>query len=419
MRETTNLSQTLEPSYRPAWLRLINRTGSTLRSVGLPLANLSEDSLLSVAQRQIGLDDWGDESFRVPLRILLESLETEANLNFVGRYLLRQTCLKLLVNRLQLQANFKCYPEILQVPIRRPLFILGLPRTGSTFLHNLLSQDSSSRWLHLWELFSPSPPPESQTWETDPRIAQAEKLVRQYNYLAPKLASAHYLNSNGPEECNSLFEHQFMSLIFEFRTEVKSYSQWLWAQDWTAAYQYYRHQLQLLGWHFPNQRWVLKAPAHLLNLDALLTIFPDACIIQTHRNPLKVIASACSLTAIVHGIYTDRVNLKSVGEHCLNLWVKAIERGMQVREHAPAKQFYDVDYLTLVQDPIGTVRKIYKHFDYEFNNSLEENLKRWISNNPQHKHGIHRYSLEQFNLQTETVNHQFANYYQKFGNLLH
>jgi hypothetical protein len=414
-----NSFSTFDQPHRPRWLRLLNSAGTTLRRGGLPLADLTEESLLSAAQRQTRLSDWGNESFRISLRILLESLEKEANLNFVGRSLLRRYCIRLLVNRLRLQDDFKRHPEILQVPIQRPLFILGLPRTGTTLLHNLLSQDPSSRWLHLWELISPSPPPEPETRETDPRIEAAEKIVKRINFLFPKwsaaFSAAHYVSPKGPEECNQLFEHEFASILFGLRANVVTYLAWLGAQAMVAPYRFYRQQLQLLGWHWSGDHWVLKAPVHLFNLDALLTVFPDACIVQTHRDPLKVLPSACSLYAIVRGVYTDRVDLRGISEQLLNLLANGLEREMQVRESALAEQFYDVNYSTLVQDPIGTVRRLYEYFGYTFNPRMEENLNRWISENPQHKQGIHRYSLEQFGLEPKVVNRRFVNYRQRFN----
>lgn len=411
----SNSLPTFTQPTRPVWLRFVNWAGNILRQSGVPLAKLTEESLLSAAQHQTGLSDWGDERFRIPLRMLLESLDKEANLNFIGRSFIEQRCIQLLVNRLRIQDDFKHFPEILQVPIRRPLFILGLPRTGTTLLHNLLSQDPASRWLSLWELESPSPPPEPDTRKTDPRIKNVEKVVKIYNFLAPQLATAHYVNPNGPEECNTLFEHEFVSTLFELRAHVPSYSEWLTAHDMVAPYVYYRQQLQLLGWRCPGDHWVLKAPAHLLSLDALLNVFPDACIIQTHRDPLKVLPSICSLCAMVRGIYTDNVDLNSVGEHWLNRLANGLEREMQVRESANSAQFYDVNYSALLRDPIGTVRQIYDYFGYPFSTRMEENLNYWISENPQHKHGVHRYSLEQFGLNPGVVNSRFANYRERFN----
>ena len=415
MPEVTNSLLTFDQPYRPIKYRLLNWGGTILRRSGLPLAELREESLLEAAQRLTGLSDFGDEGFRVPLQILLESLDKEANLNFMGRYSLQQYLVRLLVNRLRIQEDFKLHPEIRSVPIKRPLFILGLPRSGTTFLHNLLSQDPSSRWLHLWELFSPSPPPDRQTWETDLRPEEAEKLVASYNSLVPNLSTTHYLNPYGPEECNQLFEHNFVSPLFQLRANVPSYSKWLEKQDLVASYRYYRQQLQLLTWKWPGDHLVLKAPAHLSNLAALIAVFPDACIIHTHRDPLKVIPSICSLCALVRGIYTDRVEPKSIGEYYLNRLVNTIECAMRARETISPEQIYDLNYINIVKDPIGTVHQIYEYFGYDFNTAMEENLNQYISQNPQHKYGIHRYSLDQFGLEPIVVNQKFDNYRKKFN----
>ena len=406
---------TFERPYRSVRYRLINWGGTFLRSVGVPLAPLEEAILLAEAQRVTGLKDFGDDSFRVPLQILLKSLNQEAHLNFFGRTLLQQYLLRLLVNRLRIQEDFKRYPEIARVKIKQPLFILGLPRSGTTFLHNLLSQDASSRWLHLWEMYNPSPSPDYLTRETDPRISEAEKLVTLFNSLAPQLSAIHYLNPNGPEECNVLFEHDLVSILFELRANVPSYSEWLLNQDLLASYRYYRQQLQLLAWKWSGERWVLKAPVHLRYLSALITVFPDARIIYTHRNPLKVLPSLCSLCALIRGIYTDHLDLRAIGQQWLNSLAIGIERSMQMRQTIPAQQIYDLNYLDLVSEPIETVRQIYDYFDYDFNPDLENNLKQYITQNPQHKHGVHRYSLEQFGLKESQVTQTFEKYCLKFN----
>lgn len=406
---------TFERPYRSIRYRLLNWGGTVLSSVGLPPAPLTEESLLEDARRFSGLRDFGNDNFRVPLRILLSSLEKEAHLNFLGRLMLRKSLLNLLVNRLRLQEDFKRYPQIATVPIERPLFILGLPRSGTTFLHNLLSQDPSSRWLHLWELFNPSPPPDYNTRESDPRIAKAQKRVASYKSLAPQLSAAHYLNPKGPEECNVLFEHDLVSLLFELRANIPSYSEWLSDQDLLASYQYYRQQLQLLAWKWSGKYWLLKAPVHLGYLSTLMTVFPDARIIYNYRDPLKIIPSMCSLCALVRGIYTDRVDAKTIGQHWFNWSSNVIERSMPMRKTVPSQQIYDLNYLNLLADPIGTVRQIYDYFGYAFTEVFEENIKRYLAENPQYKHGVHRYSLEQFGLEPMKVRQKFEQYYQEFN----
>lgn len=406
---------TYQPPHRPLRFRLINWTGAKLRLNRLPLLSLAEESLLEEAQRLSGLSDWGDEGFLVPLRIFLESLKTEAHLNLVGRYFFRQDCIRLLINRLRLQDDFKRHNEIFQVPIRRPLFIVGLFRSGTTFLHNLLSQDPSSRWLHLGEAFSPSPSPTQKTWENDPRLKKAVKWVKFQKSLASNVFTAHHISANRPAECSRLFEHGFIGHLFDFRANVNTYSEWLQGQDLVGSYQYYRQQLQYLGWHWSSDHWVLKAPAHLYALDALLTVFPDACIIHLHRDPLEVLPSCCSLSAMGRNRFTDHQTLTAIGDYWQKTLTKAVERAMQVRAKAAAERFYDVNYIELIQEPMRTVRQIYEYFGYQFNNEVEENINKWIGENPQHKHGTHRYSLDQFGLDSKEISRKFANYCQRFN----
>lgn len=196
---------------------------------------------------------------------------------------------------------------------------------------------------------------------------------------------------------------------------VPSYTKCLQEQELFTTYRYYRQQLQLLGWNYPDKHWILKASFHLLHLDALLTAFPDACIVHTHRNPLQVLPSMCSLYVIVRGIYSDRVDLQEIGQQWLNNLAKAIEKAMKVRQTANSEQFYDLDYQDLVSDPVGTVRRIYDYFDYSLSPELENNLKAWIANHPQHKYGAHHYTLEQFGLDAEIVNARFSNYRERFN----
>lgn len=411
----TNSSLTFEKPYRSLRYRLLNWGVNALTSVGLPLDYLDEETLLGEAQRVTGLNNFGDESFRIPLQIVLESLNKEAHLNTLGRALHRRYLFQLLVRRLRIQEDFKRYPEIGKVPIEKPLFVLGLPRSGTSFLHNLLSQDPSNRWLHLWELFNPSPSPDYLTKETDPRIGEAESLIGFYNSLVPQLSTAYYLDPKGPEECNILLEHDFTSLLFEVRANVPSYSEWFLNQDLVPSYRYYRQQLQLLAWKWSGDRWLLKAPIHLHYLSALMTVFPDACIVHTHRDPLKALPSLCSLFALIRGLYTDRVDLGAIGQNRLNWLATGIERSMQMRQNIPAQQVYDLNYLNFISDPIRTVHQIYDYFGYDFSPVLEENLKQYITNNPQHKHGVHRYSLEQFGLDASKVTQTFEDYCLQFN----
>ena len=410
-----NKQTTFQSPHRPLLIRFLNWLGRAVERWGWSLVDLSEASLLAAARRQTGLSDWGDEGFRIPLRILLESIEEEANFNLVGRYMFRQDTIKVLVNRLLIQDELKHHPEILREQIRRPLFITGLPRTGTTLLHNLLSQDPSSRTLLTWEALFPSPPPERQTRETDPRIAKADKRIRLLLFLAPNFATIHPVNAKDPNECMFLLRYSFLCRgVFELVAPIIRYVEWLDQQDMVSPYRYYRQLLQLLQWRCPGDHWVLKSPVHLFSLDALLTVFPDACVVQTHRDPLKVTPSCCSLFATFKGMYSDQVDLGRLGQECTNRLVSMLERGARVRDSTDSARFCDIYYQELLQDPIGTVRWIYAYFGYTFDVRMEVRIRRWLTENPQYKHGVHHYSPEQFCLDPAELNSRFAMYCKRF-----
>lgn len=391
---------TVNNNQHPRWMDWINWGGRRLQTIGIQSVQLNEEALLATAQKQTQLTDWGDDSFRVGFKVLMTALNEEADLSLVGRLFLRADLSRLLVNRLQIQATLKRHPEILEVPIRRPLVITGLPRTGTTFLHRLLAQDPQFRWLRLWELLQPCPPPEKHMGEPDPRIQAAEKIARQYQTLSPVFSTTHHLQAQLPEEGNQLFEHAFSTLLYELRAHVPSYRDWLRTQTMRSQYHYYRQQLQLLSWHWPG-RWLLKAPAHLTYLESLTQVFPDACIIQTHRDPCSVVPSICSLATLVRNIYTEQVDRSAIGKYWLEALSYGYEKGHQYRRQTPSTLICDVNYPDLIQDPIQTVHRIYDFFNDSLDSSTEQNMVNWLDANPQTKHGVHRYSIEQFGL-TET-----------------
>ena len=259
-----------------------------------PDVALNAEGLLEKAEAQTGLSDFGDDSYREPYNILLQSLQDEALLNTQGVILMQRTILRLLANRLRTEEAFTSYPEMADTPIERPLYILGFPRTGTTLLHNLLACDPASRWLRLWEGLYPAPTPESL--DDDPRVAKSKEFVTGFEKIAPLLASAHKLNATGPEECLWLIEHTFADFIFELRANIPSYSRWLSQHEADPVwYLYYRRQLQMLSWKCRGSHWVCKAPRHLSGLSGLLSVFPDARIVQTHRSAESVLPSICSL----------------------------------------------------------------------------------------------------------------------------
>ncbi|MCP4350612.1 MAG: sulfotransferase [Desulfobacterales bacterium] len=405
-----------EIPYRSLPIRLLNKMGSVLERFGISPANRSEESLMAVASRKTGLSDWGDGSFRPALRTLLESYRKDAKLNFFGWLDIHEMMIiRHLINRLLIQDELKRHPEILQEQIRQPLFIVSLPRTGTSMLQWLLSQDPSNRSLLFWEALSPAPPPEPETFETDPRIAEAEKTVRKYNKLDPKLSSIHHTQAQRPHECFRLLMNSFTYSFFQVTANVTQYSKWVKDQDMLPVYQYYRQQLQLLQSRFPTERWVLKAPWHMYYIDELLTTFPDARVVQTHRDPSKAIPSLCSLITISRGLFSDHVDPHHIGKEFLRELEIMIERSSQARDNFDSSRFFDIHYNDLVQDPTGTVLRIYEHFGYRIDGDFEKRMHEWLTANPRHKKGVHHYSLEQFGLDADMVNHRFRAYRERFG----
>ena len=391
----------------PLWMQWINKSDRYLKSIGISLITLSEESLIANAQQKAELSDWGDESFRAGLRALLLSIQQENNLSLTGRWLMKRHITNLLINRLQIQSTLKQHPEILTVPIRRPLIITGLPRTGTTLLHRLLAQDSQFRWLRLWELLQPCPPPALARAATDPRIRKAQALARQHQKIVSNLAAAHRIGPQLPEEGNQLLEHAFTNFLFNLRAHLPTYETWLRNQDMTGSYRYYRQQLQLLGWQWPG-RWLLKAPTHLRDLDALVSAFPDACIVQMHRDPIDVVPSMCSLTAISRRIFSDDLDLAVVGRDVLDMTAYAHEKGRRFRQQYSDVPICDVDYVDLVRSPIATVQRIYNFFGDSLQLETIAQMEKWLAQNPKNKYGAHQYSLEQFGLSHADIQERFT-----------
>ncbi len=390
-----------------------------MNATEVPEVDLSAKALLAAAQHETGLTDWGDTAFHEPLSLYLKSIEAHAGMHALGRVVLWKILMRLLTNRLQMQRDFTAHPEILETPIAKPLFIIGLPRTGTTLLHNLLACDPAARSIKLWQGIFPSPPPETATLETDPRIAATTELIAGFNQMAPRLATAHNLVPQGPEECLWLIEHTFVDFIHELRAHVPEYSEWLLKHEADSdIYSAHRRMLQLLAWKTDGDHWVLKAPRHLFGLRGLLEIYPDACIVQTHREPKQVLPSVCSLCEIDRAIFTENPDRQLIGDHWFARLQHGFESAIAVREQDTTERYIDVDYRQLVADPFGVVRQIYETHGYAYTAAFEEAMRAWLESNRQHKHGVHRYSLDDYGLDAEEIDRGFAAYRERFSAVL-
>ena len=380
------------------------------------VVRLDEADLLSAARRRAGLGEFQDRSFLEAFRRLLQSLDNEAQLNLFGRIAAREDIIRLLANRLRLEQDRLRYPEIAAQEIHRPIFITGLPRSGSTLLHGLLAQDPANRVPQSWEMLDPSPPPERATYDSDRRIAAAERQMRWFQVLAPEFRKIHAVGAQLPEECVMILAHSFFGSEFCSMFGVSSYQEWLQQQDLIPAYRLHRCFLQHLQSRCPGERWVLKAPAHLNGLGALLTVYPDAAVIMTHREPLEVLASEASLQLMLRRTFSDATDPIAIGREVTQSLADAIHWGLRVRDGngVPPEQFFDVTYSELANDPIGAVRRIYEHFAVPLTPPVEIRMRDFVAQNPKDKNGLHEYSLRQFGLDAEEERERYHAYRERF-----
>jgi len=380
--------------------------------------NLDEPSILAEARAKARLDDFGDESFREPLRVLLAALDREANLVDFGRAAQRGRIVDLLVNRLRAEEQFRRHPEILDEAIGAPIVIVGLPRTGTTLLHRTLAQDPrlfSARWF---ECRYPAPFPEGALGADDPRIPQAKAEVQAMLDGSPALAAIHPMDAMAADEEILLLEHSFLSTVPESGANVPSYGAWLDAHDQTPAYRYLRKLLQLLQWQKKQagqqaERWVLKTPHHLGLADVVLEVFPGALIVQTHRDPLDSIPSLASMITALWVLVAEKVDPKEVARQWSGKMAAALRRCLEVRD-LRIDLLGDVWFLDAVQDPVGQARRIYEVAGLAFTPDVEQRMRAFMATNPREGRPPHQYTLEEFGLTAEGIARDFAGYRARF-----
>lgn len=401
--------------YRPSLLAVSDQLVKLGDRLFGGVLQMDANKLIDKARRKTGLEDFGDDAFREPLDLICELSNT--GLSAFGRLFMRSSCVNNLTNKLKINAEIASHPEILTEEIRRPIFILGLPRTGSTFLHRLLAQDPSSRVLMAWEASEPVPPPERETLEHDPRIRKANAKYTISNYVMPALKAIHETGATLPEECIELMANELVS--FTYYTYFQEYGEWYHRQDLTMSYRSHKRQLQLLQWKHRRDRWLLKSPAHLFGLASLLAVYPDARIIQTHRDPADVIPSCASLVAIIRAALFNVIDPEDIGPVTAEKMNLGLRRGLEARlteERRPDSRalFHDVHYPDLIDDPMAVVRKIYERFDLELSESTLQRFTQYATNNMQHRYGKHPYSIERFGLNIPGIQTQFDWYYDHF-----
>lgn len=370
--------------------------------------------LLDGARVATGLDDFGDPTFRDGLEVLLRALAGEARLNEIGVLAHEAALGGYLQQRLRIEDWYRRHPEIGRQEIGGPLFVTGLPRTGTTALSHLLAADPDTRSLAMWESQEPTPPPERATYATDPRIAAAD--ARNAFFRGdPDFLRMYDGTATSPTENIDLLGQHFATQHFEGMAHVPSYIRWWLDHDMIPAYRHHARVLRLLQWRCPPTRWFLKSPPDLCHLDAFTAVYPHARIVWTHRDPAKVLASVCKLIFIVRRMQTDHVDLHELGREQLALWAEAVRRALAFRRTAGEARFADVFMDDLVADPVATVARLYDRVGLPFTTAAESAMRAWAVEHPQHKHGAMPYTLEEFGLTLDEVRAAFADYTRHFG----
>lgn len=321
------------------------------------------EDLHSSATRATGLDDFGDTEYLEPLGILLDSYRSEAGLTEIGSKMFRFFLKGALVARLLSEASWKANPGYADVEVTRPIFVTGLPRTGTTALHRLLAADPAHQGVEMWLAEFPQPRPPRDTWSDNPVYQQIQAGFEQHHVENPEFMGLHYMDAGEVEECWQLLRQSVMSISYESLAHIPTYSRWLAQQDWTPAYLRHRKNLQLIGLNDPGKRWVLKNPSHLFALDALMAAYPDALVIQTHRPPSTLIASMCSLAEHATPGWSTTFTGEQVGQDQLELWSRGLREFSTARKRYDPAQFLDIDFTDLRNDPMGTVERVYAALD--------------------------------------------------------
>ncbi len=401
-------------------VRGLNFGGRTLRRLGVETPSLDAGALHRAAYARAGFRSYGSWDIEEPLERLLKAYRDEAALTTLGRITVRELVVSLLDNLLRMEAERAANPRIVEQRIEAPVFIIGLPRTGTTHLHNLISEDPANRAPLTWEVMYPS----AGRSAADIARARARTATRLdwADRLAPEFMRIHPIAPDLPQECIAITAQVFMSIQFHTTHDVPSYQDWLETAPQKLAFDFHHRFLQHLqakseraaSAGSSSQRWVLKAPGHLFALEGLLERYPAARVVHTHRDPLRVMASMASHATVLRRAFSDRADPRRIAADWADRWARALEKFLAVRDGAPREQFLDVPFDAIESDPLGTVERVYDFAGWPLTRDARAAMSRFLAANPKNKHGVHRYTLEQFGLSRSAQAARFRSYCERF-----
>ena len=371
---------------------------------------LSADDLEDGARAATGLDDFGSSYYREGLERTVDALNSEAGLNDMGGVIQHATISNALIQRLKIEDAYKQHPEMEDEIIDGPVFVIGLPRTGTTALSQLVAADPQFRSLRMWESQQPTPPPEAETQHTDPRIAQAEAGIEMLYDMFPLMKSLHNSEATAATECQDLMGMSFRTFHFDGVVRVPSYLSWVMDCDMRETYTYHRRVLKLLQWHCKPSLWHLKTPVHIFALDALVNAYPNAKFMWSHRDPAKVMASVCSLIKYVRSWSSDRDDAEELGAEQLASWAEGVRRAMDFRKRVGDDRFADVSFADLQVNPVGALEGAYKQLGLGFTDATLRSVEQWADGHKPGARGAHDPDLSDYGLTPDRVRASFAEY---------
>jgi hypothetical protein len=373
---------------------------------------LVTEELIEEAQRSTCLERFDRETFREGLGILVSDINrSDRPEPLVQR--VRELLVKALADRLRTTAYLESRPDLLQRPIKRPIFVFGIPRTGTTLLSNLLATDPAHRSPLTWEIDEPIPPPTTATLYTDPRALARLEAERKLLAARPEAGKYYRGSAIYPNECVFIMAHDFKTLMWESRGKLPTYRDWIFQTDVTSAYEYHKRFLQLLQAEAPGV-WNLKMPSHALNIPTLLKVYPDARLLWIHRDPLTATGSFCSLMTLGHQGFLGKIDVEWISQNCPWQAAQHANRIMDARDSLGEDRIIDVHYADLMRNPVETMRKVYGALGDDFTGAAQVGMRAWLADNPQDKFGKHEYKLARFGLSPETLAPLFERYLSRY-----
>ncbi|MEW6069247.1 MAG: sulfotransferase [Candidatus Thermoplasmatota archaeon] len=394
-------------------MKLISSLVNLAWGLGLRIWELNRDAILSRAKRKTGLDNFGNDNYIKLMDRLIDNVK-RAGLTPLGTWFIHFVAQKTAVNRLYIEDYIEKHPEVEDIPIKSPIFIVGFPRTGTTLLQNVLSLGPGYRALYLWELATPYPVHEDREKDRRMRMNNVEIPLRLIKMGVPALAIVHDARVDTKEECWILLANTLGVVTTDLITGLHEWNDWLMAMDRKWVYEEYKRMLQIQAHLTPTERFVLKCPTHLWNLEPILKTFPDAYIVWAHRNPIESIASFSNLAYIGRRIFLGYADTRRVGEMVEERFHSGVKDAMKFRERIGNSCFYDVNFEILVKDIPGAVKNIKKHFDLEHSKEADKAVREFLAQPRKDTPGKHVYSPEQFGLNPIEIVERFEDYIERF-----